>query len=331
MRTPATSTESKRQANKRPKPRTCYVGATLFTSDPQALEERKRAWQEWSLLAGESMLRNEFGIMRGTFVGHEQGLKMTLNRRSRTGESSALITFRFDDLVPKGIAVRLHIFWILLEIDNDGGYPLRDDAIYAFVDGSGAFEFDSLRLVLRTLLADEEVDVCFGTRPENQFGISEWRKAVEEFEHYILLHHFEDRLRRSYPKVGSASRVLPDGQAGCWAFRARAAKDLALTARGYEIELDLLFSAVLAGLRIEFSEPLLMSSKTRVSDFSSAGATEPSTNELKACCDKLEFIQHKLNLDSGAIADAKAAFISNFADVSRKVPRQYWSLVDSIA
>lgn len=313
----------------------CYVGATLFTRSTEALKERKRAWDDWAPLAGDLMLKKEFGFEWGSFRGHQQGLKVTLNRTSRTGDKQAPITLRFSPgrnaLVPKGIVIRLHIFSMLEEIDDIGGYHLRDDAVYAFIDGSGAFQFESLRLVLRTLLLNDETDVSLGTRPDNQFGMPRWRKAVEEFEHYILLHRFEDRLRVSYPKLDPACSVLPDGQAGCWAFRARAARNLALTAKGYEIELDLLFSAVLAGLKIDFSQPLLMSPKPRISDFGQGGGAQPATTELVTCRQKLEFIEHKLGLGPRDLAQAKTAFISRFPDLSREIPTQYWNLVDNFA
>jgi hypothetical protein len=313
----------------------CYVGGTLFTRNVEALKDRIREWEKWASLAGDLMLKKEFGFEWGSFRGHQQGLKVTLNRTSRTGDKNAPITLRFSPgrnaLVPKGIVIRLHIFSMLDEIDNIGGYHLRDDAVYAFIDGSGAFQFESLRLVLRTLLSNDETDVSLGTRPNDEVGMPQWRKAVEEFEHYILFHRFEDRLRVSYPKLDPTRRVLPDGQAGCWAFRARAARNLALTARGYEIEIDLLFSAVLAGLRIDFSEPLLMSPKPRVSDFSRGGGAEPTTSELVTCREKLEFIEHKLGLFPRDLAEAKAAFISRFVDISQQVPAQYWNLVDNFA
>jgi len=143
------------------------------------------------------------------------------------------------------------------------------------------------------------------------------RKEIEEFEQYLLFIHRARQLSVTFPGCDLALRILPDGQAGCWAFRLHAAKWLPLTASGYEIEYDLLVSTLDSGLRAAFTPPLIMSSGPR----HSSASTAPVDMSLH----KLRFIEAKLRITPQETAKAWKEFSQYFAGsaVLQNIPAAY--------
>jgi len=131
------------------------------------------------------------------------------------------------------------------------------------------------------------------------------RKEMEEFEQYLLFRHRWSGLKESFSGYDLEQRLLPDGQAGCWAFRLSAAQKLPLTASSYEIEFDLLASAVDAGLKCAYTKPLLMAEGPR----HSSASTDPFGTSIR----KLPFIQRKLGITRADVAAAWAEFSERFA------------------
>ena len=100
---------------------------------------------------------------------------------------------------------------------------------FIMFDGDGQIPKESFFTILKELLEDEQ-HVVFGCRA-NKPGINIERAMIEEFELYLLA-----------VKYGV---YLPDGQCGCWGFRTSILKRIRqLTAKGFEIELDLLTSCL---------------------------------------------------------------------------------------
>ena len=95
-------------------------------------------------------------------------------------------------------------------------------------------------------------------------------------------------------------------RSGCWAFRLRAAQRLPLTASSYEIEYDLLASAIDAGLKCAYTKPLLMSDRDR----HSSAAADPIGTSIR----KLPFIQRKLGITRGDVEAAWKDFAEHFAE-----------------
>jgi hypothetical protein len=112
------------------------------------------------------------------------------------------------------------------------------------------------------------------------------RKVIEEFEQYLLLRHRRQHLERTFPGYDFSTNVLPDGQAGCWAFRLRVGLRLQLAASGYEIEFDLLASALDAGLRAVYSKPLLMSCSTACRVVGVSDCSSDEHHKVEVHCEK---------------------------------------------
>ena len=204
--------------------------------------------------------------------------------------------------VPKGFVARLHLLVIQESVGQDQNLG---DVIFGCIDGSGAFKYESLKLLVEPFKRDSSIDVVFGKRPDDNSGMQPGRKEMEEFEQFLLFRHRSAQLKQSLPDYDLNRRVLPDGQAGCWAFRLRAAQRLPLTASSYEIEFDLLASAIEAGLKCAYTRPLLMSHGDR---HSSASADPFGTS-----IGKLHFIQRKLRITRGDVAEAWGDFSEHFA------------------
>lgn len=205
--------------------------------------------------------------------------------------------------VPKGLIARLHLIAALEMVRRngtvDGGKsPSPKEIVFGCIDGSGAFHYDSLHLLARPFLADPSVDVVLGRRPGDYSGMHAGRKEIEEFEQYLLFRHRRAQLATAFEGYDLKEELLPDGQAGCWAFRLNVATRLPLTASGYEIEFDLLASAIDSGMKIAYTEPLIM---PRIPRHTSANAIPMSIN-------KLQFIQRKLCIDKADLLSAWSDF-----------------------
>ena len=200
------------------------------------------------------------------------------------------LRIRFDAPIPKGLSVRLTLLYRLYLIDKSSiGY--RRKTVMICIDGSGAFEFDSIFTILEGL---KKQDVVLGDRLSESVGISSVRWEIEKFEKFLL----EKKYNRS----------LPDAQCGCWGINAVTLKRLPLTASNYEIEFDLMASVLEANLGHLFINPK-MSKRDRTSDFISNGDIETSIQ-------KLPFILHKLSL-------TKEDFRSLLYEYKDSLPQEY--------
>jgi hypothetical protein len=221
--------------------------------------------------------------------------------------------------VPKGLVVRLHLLFVMERMEcfySDDGIA-GPEVVFACIDGSGAFELNSIKLLVDSFNSHPTVDVVFGRRPEGNSGMATGRKEIEEFEQYLLFRHRAEELKKSFEQYNFKEPLLPDGQAGCWGFRLRAAPWLPLTANGYEIEYDLLLSTLDSGLKAVFTDPLIMSVRPR---HSSVGST-PVEMSLK----KLDFIERKLRISRENTAEDWREFSAHFrgSELLKNIPPAY--------
>lgn len=281
-----------------------HVVTPLFTGaipDKAAISKRLDLWLQWQQTDGYfEVVTNRKVSICAYYPGTEIGIP------HNDDPEKINLVFPSDAAVrvPKGLVARLHLLVLLERNERDGANP--DDVIFACIDGSGAFRFDSLRLLIECFEQDSSIDVVFGRRPMTNCGMPIGRKEIEEFEQFLLFHCRSEQLRRTFSDYDLSGSLLPDGQAGCWGFRLRAANRLPLTASGYAIEYDLLASTVEGGLRARYTEPLLMSDAPRHSTASAA----PVDMSIK----KLGFIERKLRITRQEIADAWRDFQKQFAD-----------------
>lgn len=312
----------------------CFIAASLFAGrDDGTVEKRRDDWDQW-WKRNHRRLDSIFQISR---FGYSPGEETWLNRDN--DEVQIHFPEKTAALVPKGLLVRQDILSVLDMLDRDR-FP-REDSIYAYIDGSGAFRFRSLMRLLRPFYEDSSTEVVLGYRPPGKSGMTRWRKAIEEFEQFLLFQRRPTQLQHSFSEYDLSSKLLPDGQAGCWAFRFSVAKRLPLTARGYAIEYDLISSAVEAGLRICYTRALAMNLGERVTTAgggsiggSSAGNRSPETQKMPRTTialslEKLRFISHKLDMRGEEIWKAWEEFTRVFADSERPwIPVDYVELLE---
>ena len=112
-------------------------------------------------------------------------------------------------------------------------------------DGSGAIPYEYIVELFQEIISDLSICGVMANRIENK-AISEERYFIERFEIFILKKYY------NYPNE------LPDGQCGLWGYRAGKIcangnhKEIILTAKSYEIELDLLSELLEKQLKFSF-------------------------------------------------------------------------------
>lgn len=142
-----------------------------------------------------------------------------------------------DALALKGLSVRLELLSILDVIDKEDPNK-RGHSYFIQVDGSGAFDYDSVKTILEQLSSDQPV--VLGQRDrESDWGIGRGRKAIEFFEMSLIEEVYGERIRNHLGRVD-----LPDAQAGCWGINLKAVRGLSLSARNYGLEFDLISSVL---------------------------------------------------------------------------------------
>ncbi len=118
----------------------------------------------------------------------------------------------------------------ILECLKNYAYPI-DYVIMC--DGSGAIPYNYLIPIFQELVSDPNIHCVLANRGKNK-AINEIRYLIEGFEVFIL------------KKFHNHQREIPDGQCGLWGYKAGklnindSQKEIKLTAKSYEIELDLL-------------------------------------------------------------------------------------------
>lgn len=286
-----------------------FIGIPLFTrAGNEELEARHKAvmnWVEQNRIAIKD--RYKFSEISTLPLHPGQELKLQIDTEN-------IITIKYPNVVTKGLAIRLHILAVLDFIDHKET-SRRDDSYYLMIDGSGAFDYSNIFLVLDKLCGIPRYDVVFGKRPPGNCGMAIWRKNVELFEEYLIYEKFgRDNLQNI-----TGQKELPDSQAGCWGLRLGVMKHVPLTARNYELEYDLLISAIESKVHIGFTDPLIMAPRN-ATDF----GKEVDSSSIKQCITKMDFIVHRLGLEK---ADILKLFNKYHAEIShhenRMLPEAY--------
>ena len=220
---------------------------------------------------------------------------------------------------PKGLALRLALQIILDEVDR-AGVVERNNTYIVQVDASGAFDFNSIHVILDTLLDEGRgLDVVLGRRPgADRLMGSEDRVQVELFEEYLV---------ETVVKGRSPSDMAPmyaDTQAGCWGLRCSALERLSLTAPAYELEFDLFCSALMSGVRVDLSEDLIPG--TRIGPSGVSNVLQSGKKDHSVEVRKLPFIAHKLRLDTLSMRGALERYITS----GGRLPEGYISMVQEL-
>lgn len=262
-----------------------FLRVPIFTATAAEVTRRKQVLFEWWGDEGLPALRDRYRVSSASVQGLGPGHGFRLLQETDDPIEVNLPT-RVGALVPKGLLLRLEILAALDYVDRRGATK-RDDAFFIMIDGSGAFSFENVFTVLDALLAAPRPNVVMGYRPAGDTGMVPWRRAIELFEERLLL----DVLGHKLPAL-SSEQSLRDSQAGCWGLCLAALKSLPLTARSYEIEYDLLASALANELPFRFVGPLLMKPRT-TSEFGGGTVDERAIDNS---IHKLYFIVHKLGI-----------------------------------
>jgi len=120
------------------------------------------------------------------------------------------------------------------------------DIDYAIIcDGSGKIPYENIIGIFQELMSDSNVHCVMGNRINNK-AISPPRYLIERFEVFVFKKYF------------NYTREIPDGQCGLWGYQKGEInfngnkKEIKLTARSYEIELDLLSEVLEKNLNFLF-------------------------------------------------------------------------------
>lgn len=117
-------------------------------------------------------------------------------------------------------------------------------------DGSNAIPYHYIVPIFQELISDSSICCVMANRGENK-SITEERFLVETFEIFILR------------KYHNHIKDIPDGQCGLWGYRAGklnvngCQKEINLSAKSYEIELDLLSEVLEKNLEYSFIDVIL--------------------------------------------------------------------------
>jgi hypothetical protein len=217
--------------------------------------------------------------------------------------------------VPKGLAIRICLTAILDLIDNStGGVSNRHHTYIVQIDGSGAFLLENIDKVLDTLIVGQ-CPVALGLRTGDTWfmGHAE-RKRVELFENSLL----ENWHTRN--KGTPVAPPLLDAQAGCWGFSGIVLDRISLTAPSYEIEFDLVSSALIAGCDFAFTDNLLEG--TRIG--TSGHTTTTGAVDHSVAVRKMPFIANKLRLSDEQVLEELLAYSQRYSlDPERTLPSSY--------
>lgn len=291
-----------------------FIVAPMFSAmGSREIETRSQSWNDWWKKNGKSV-RTRYGVRAWHLLDLLPGRDIQIG-----GTRPVRIVLPKDpeSLVQKGLAVRFSILAALDWVDRHG-IGARSDAVFSLMDGSGAFDFANINKLLDSLHKPPLPDIVFGLRPTGQSGMADWRKAIEEFENFLVLQKLPEESKEKWMDKGG----LPDGQAGCWAFKMNSIKNLAISANSYEIEYDLLASSLLEDLNISFTEPLTMAARG-ATDF----GEDPTRTAIDICMKKLDFIQYKLDLSESEILSNLALFRKLYADRNSLIPENYQEMV----
>lgn len=235
----------------------CFI-VPMFNPDLKEEERRRMSFKDWT----EKSLKP---AIKGMFGEKECKVEFLL---ACTGEQDIIngLQIKYEGMTQKGLMVRSKILSVIDKIDVVD----REQSFVVLIDGSGKIDYNCALGVIGALVNGE--NIVLGCRHKGSFGIPDDRKNIEIFENFLVSEKFKIKL--------------PDAQCGCWGLRANLLKRLSLTAVGYEIELDLLVSALEARIDICFFPVKIIESATKISSF------DPSYH-----IDKLKFLLNKLSFD----------------------------------
>ncbi len=250
-----------------------FLAAPVF-SDLEDLVPRTTAVLTW-YFENRRRMKRRYGIQTSKIWTPGPGEVLHLSNGSQ---------FKYGKRVPKGITIRMTLFAALEACDTHSGVSGRESAYFVQIDGSGAFEYDSIFNILERL--EEGDSVVLGQRTGNWFMPHPERKIVELFENFLLRTWYTE-------KHGKDPGEWPDAQAGCWGMRLSELQYLALTAPDYELEFDLVASAVIACRPFVFTPPLVEGRRIGGSGMQTVSG---DVNHAPAAR-KMHFIAAKLGFD----------------------------------
>lgn len=286
-----------------------FTGAT---PDRSVIARRYKYWIDWFKKRNHSRLKSL--CPDGVFVqAYGPGTEIAIPDERSSGAIAITFPKEPSAQAPKGVVGRLHLVKTLAAAEHHKWDFAQ--TIFGCIDGSGAFDYDSLELLVEPF-EDPDVAIVLGRRPADCCGMGPGRKALEEWEQFLLFVHRSEELKAAFKDYNLEAMRLPDGQAGCWAFRLTAASRLALTSASY-LEYDVLACAVESGFKIAYTEPLRMSRQPRHST--------ASADPIGWSIGKIEFIERKLRITRRDIALAWRRFQHEFAgtEVAKRLPKNY--------
>lgn len=176
--------------------------------------------------------KKETGETFEKFGFPKEEIETYFSRRGQVTEARG-IRKEYYDMVPKGNAIR-DLLGAITNIETT-----LSNVYVLFFDGDGQIPYDSEHSPIFPLLKELKNgrDVIFGCRG-GKYGIGSPRSAIEKFELFLVSNKYGIHL--------------PDGQCGCWGFKARILDGIALRAQGFEIELDLLTSCLRRKIYLDF-------------------------------------------------------------------------------
>lgn len=244
-----------------------------FADTLEEEEKRKQAFRKWSEESFKPKIRELLG--NGNFK-----IELLLGFTGSIDEVSSL-EMSYKGITPKGLIIRGKMLSIINKLD----VAEREESFIILIDGSGKIEYNCVLSVIKALVHGE--NIILGCRHSASYGIKDDRKNIELFENFIVSEKFKIKL--------------PDAQCGCWGLRTNLLKKISLTANGYEIELDLLVSALDSSLDICYFPVKIVEEATKISSFT----PEQHIN-------KLIFLLNKLSFDEFILKALYEKFIVKF-------------------
>jgi hypothetical protein len=225
--------------------------------------------------------------------------------------------------VAKGLAIRLELMAVLDTLTATD----REHSYFVLIDGSGAIDYNGIERVLEKLIHDPaHPEIVLGRRPKeskNWFMGHPERKVIELFEKFLI----EEQFRKIVDEEFDGE--LPDAQAGCWGLRLDTLRKLSLTEGGYELEFDVITSALqllehglLGKKKVTFTSDL--SQGQRIGGGGAGGDSGKFTLNRATTIDKFPFFLHKLGYDKSTLLKLLERFERM---LSATLPQEYVTAV----
>ena len=223
-------------------------------------------------------------------IGMDEKVIMPIDEGFRDIDFRKTREIRYSGKVPKGIAIRDGIERVIRE---------HRPRFILHIDGSGKISPGYLVDMVRAL-TETKCGACLANRT-GSYGISDERLAVERFELYILEELFDCEL--------------PDGQCGCWGFDVDKCSNIALSAAGYELELDFLKELLVKDIDFTFVPVEIVDS--------GASMFRPEDHRTK-----LQFLVRSLKLKRWQLDALLESFLQKNGEDS--LPISYRKIVDEM-